>query len=129
MNDIYKIIVIGIVTTILAILVRRYKPELSIGIAITGGATILFLLLGPMSAVVDTITTLSSKMGIDIAYIQLVIKVIGVAYLVQFAAETARDAGESSIASSIELAGKVCIFTMAAPVMMSLLDVVVKLIP
>jgi stage III sporulation protein AD len=50
-------------------------------------------------------------------------------YIAEFGAEICKDAGESAIASKIELAGKVIIVVMAVPIITSLLDLVLKVMP
>lgn len=129
MNEVFKIIGIGLITTILAIMVKQQKPELSIGISIAGCVIIFTMVIGPLQFAIETFNNLSSRTGIDASYIQLILKVIGIAYLVQFASETAKDAGETAVASKLELAGKVCIFALAAPVVLSFVDTIVNLIP
>ncbi len=48
------------------------------------------------------------------------LKVTGIAYLAQFGMQLCIDAGQSSIASKIELAGKIMIMIISAPVLISL---------
>lgn len=129
MSEIFKIVGIGLVTTVLAIMVKQQKPELAIGISIAGSIVIFFMIISPLQVAMEAFQELSSKTGIDTAYIQLILKVIGIAYLVQFAAEAAKDAGETAVASKLELAGKVCIFALAAPVVLSFMDTIINLIP
>lgn len=129
MNEIVKIVGIGLFAAILALVVKQQKPEIAIGISIAAGLAIMFMIIAPLRVVIETFQNLSNRTGIDAAYIELILKVIGIAYLVQFASETARDAGEASIASKLELAGKICIFVLAAPVVLSLVDTIINLIP
>ena len=50
-------------------------------------------------------------------------------YIVEFGAQISRDAGEDAIASKIELAGKVIIMVLAIPIMLALLELIIKLSP
>ncbi len=44
----------------------------------------------------------------EFAYFSIILKIIGIAYIVEFGgAQVSRDAGEEAIASKIELGGKV----------------------
>jgi len=58
-----------------------------------------------------------------------ILKIIGIAYIAEFGAEVCKDAGEGAIASKIELAGKVIIIVLAAPIITSLLDLIVEIMP
>ena len=71
---------------------------------------------------------MANRVGLESQYLHMVIKIIGVAYLSQFASELCRDAGEGSMASKIELAGKVMILTLSMPVIYRLLDLVSDII-
>ena len=70
-----------------------------------------------------------SKSNIDIKYVDIVLKIIGIAYISQFASQICSDAGENSIASKIEFAGKVIIMVISAPVLMSLIEMIMNLMP
>ena len=59
--------------------------------------------------------------------IQSQLKTMGIAYVTQFAAELCRDSGQSSIASKIELGGKVIIVTLSMPLLYNFLGVVEKI--
>ena len=58
-----------------------------------------------------------------------VLKITGIAYIAEFGAEICRDAGEGAIAAKIEMAGKVIIIALAVPIITSLLDLVLKIMP
>ena len=42
-------------------------------------------------------------------------KTLGICFLAQFAADSCRDAGESALASKVELAGKISILVLSLP--------------
>ena len=45
----------------------------------------------------------------------ILFKTLGICFLAQFAADSCRDAGESALASKVELAGKISIVILALP--------------
>ncbi|NCB30439.1 MAG: stage III sporulation protein AD, partial [Clostridia bacterium] len=66
--------------------------------------------------------------GLGANQLKLVFKVIGIAYVVQFAAEACRDAGEGAVASKVELAGRVLIVAVALPALMAVLSLLTGLL-
>jgi stage III sporulation protein AD len=100
----------------------RYPPTTGIKVPIAN----FTVLLAP---VIDLIKIYSGRANIDIQYLPALLKIIGIAYIVEFGAEICRDAGENAIASKIELAGKVLIAIMAIPIITSLLELVIKIMP
>ena len=125
---VFKIIGIGICGTVLALTVKQYRPELAIAVPVLSAAAIL-LLCGPyLSSVLTMFQNIAEESGIDTAYVKIVKKIIGVAYICQFASDICKDAGESSIAGKIELGGKVVIITLSMPIIYGLLELTSKII-
>lgn len=120
---------IGIVATILILVLKSQRPEIAVQISIITGVIIFMLLAAKLSAVVDVLGSLAERAGIRPVYMTTILKITGIAYIAEFGAEICRDAGESSIASKIELAGKIAIVILAVPIITSLLDLVIKIMP
>lgn len=127
--DIFKIAVIGLCGMVLSSIVKGYKPELAIYIVI---ATVLILfgyIMRRLPVVFDLFDSVYGQIKYGKAFFPIVIKVLAVGYIADFASQLCKDAGEGAIAGKVELAGKVVIFYLAAPIMLSLLEIVTKLLP
>lgn len=127
--EIIQIVSIGLIATILAVMLKDERPEFSMVIGLLAGIIIFLLMISKVQAVLEVFQTLSSKMNIDILYLTTIFKIIGIAYLTEFGAQVCRDAGEGSIASKIEFGGKILIMILAIPILMALLDLIIKIIP
>ncbi len=126
--DIEKIIGIGIIAVIIAVMLKSYRPEFAVMTSIAS-VCIIFALISPyLKTVMASFVDLSEKIGVDIQYIIIVVKVIGIAYVAQIGAEICRDAGENAIGTKVELAGKIIITALSMPVIYKLLEVVGQLI-
>lgn len=125
---VFKIIGIGICGTVLALTVKQYRPELAIAVPVLSAAAILLLCVPYLSSVLAMLESIAEESGIDTAYVKIVVKIIGVAYICQFASDICKDAGESSIAGKIELGGKVVIITLSMPIIYGLLELTSKII-
>ena len=73
--------------------------------------------------------SLSSKTAINNEFLVLLIKITGIAILTEFTVSICKDAGESAIASKVDLGGKVIIMSMSVPIMSSLLEVILNILP
>ncbi len=124
-----QIVGIGIVAAVIVIVLRTQKPEIAVQASIVTGVVIFMLLSSRLSAVIDMLESYVNKADIKPVYFTTVLKITGIAYIVEFGAEVCRDAGESAIASKIELAGKVTIVVLAVPIITSLLDLIIKVMP
>ena len=127
--EIFQIIGLGMVATVIIIILKGQKPEMAVQVSIVTGIVVFMLIVGKLSAVIALLDGFMSKVRIDNGYLITLLKVIGIAYIAEFGAEVCRDAGESAIASKIELTGKVVIVVLAVPIVTSLLDVITGIMP
>lgn len=119
---------IGLIGMILAVLFRQHKPEYAPLISLAAGLAVVFLLLGQLEPIFSQMEEILQQAGIGTEYIAVLLKSLGICYITQLAADTCRDAGESAIASKMELAGKITVLTLAVPYFTGMLQTVGKLI-
>ncbi|MCX7747495.1 MAG: stage III sporulation protein AD [Clostridia bacterium] len=127
--EILQIVGLGLVAAVIIVILRQQRPEIAVQVSIITGIIIFLLVASKISAVLELLNGYTKKVNIDLSYITILLKVIGIAYIAEFGAEVCRDAGEGAIASKIELAGKVIIVVLAVPIITSLLDLIIKTIP
>lgn len=127
--DIIKIIGIGLISLILIIIIKQYRPEFTIYISIIAGVLIIVLSLDKLTGIINILTTLSNKTGINSQYLGILLKITGIAILTEFAVSICNDAGESAIATKINLGGKVIIISISIPIIVALLELIVKILP
>lgn len=127
--DAIQIVAIGLVATISIVVIREVKPEFAILISIATGIVIFFMILDKLHYVVQVLNDLSKHANVDFIYFSTILKIMGIAYVVEFGAQVSRDANEESIATKIELAGKVIILVLAMPILLSLMDLIIKILP
>ena len=126
--EIVRIAGVGLIGAVISIIIRRSKPEFSMMIPIVISFTILAGVLPYLKEIIGELGSLSESVGINGAYMAVIIKIIGVSYLASISAELCRDAGEKAIAAKIELGGKLIILAMSAPVITRMLDLVREII-
>ena len=127
--DIVKIIGIGLIALIIIVIIKQYKPEFAIYVSLGAGILIFALITAKMSGIIDILKSLANKTSINNDFLVLLIKITGIAILTEFAVSACKDSGESAIASKIDLGGKVIIMSMSIPIMSSLLETIIKILP
>jgi stage III sporulation protein AD len=127
--DIIKIVMVGIIAAILAVLLRDERPEIAFAISIVTGLVIFVFLITKLNSVMSVLKYFAAKANIDVLYFSTILKVIAIAYITEFGAQICRDAGEGAIASKVEFAGKVLIMVIAIPILAALMDIMIKIIP
>ena len=122
--EIFKIAGLGIAAAAIAVFVKNWKPELAMQVSLSAAIVILITIFPYLKTAINMLKDISGKTGLDNSQIGLVLKVVGIAYISQFASELCRDAGENAVATKIELAGKVIIMTLSMPVIYGLMGIV-----
>jgi stage III sporulation protein AD len=127
--EIIQIVGLGLIVTILTLIIKEQKPEIAFLLATFTGIVIFLFLIGKISSVIRVLEDLATKTGINMVFLKTILKIIGVAYIAEFGAQIVRDAGQESVASKIELTGKILIMVMAIPIISVIIETVVKLLP
>ena len=127
--DFYRIAALAVSAALMALVVRRIRPELGMTLTLSAGALILLLALPALAQLIGGLSTLARTGGVSDQYMAQLLKVAGVSLLMDFAAQTCRDAGEEGLAMKAELAGRVMLLSLALPSMQTLLTQVLSLSP
>ncbi len=126
--EVFKIVGISIFAVIMIIILKNYRPEMALVLSIITGIGIMLYAISKMSSVINVLNDLVSKSGVNTDFLLIIIKVIGIAYIVEFGKNVCIDAGQSSIATKLEMAGKVVIVVLTIPLISSLVNVLVGLV-
>lgn len=129
MEEIIKIIGIGLVSLVIIIILKQYKPEYAIYVSIIAGILILFLSIEKIRGIINVLQSISNKTYINQQFLSILLKITGIAFLTEFAVSICSDAGEKAIASKIEIGSKVVIITMSIPIITSLLELIIEILP
>lgn len=127
--EIFQIAGIGILATVIVIILKDTRPEFALYISIVTGVIIFSFVLTKLVYVIDVLRVLSTKANMETTYFSTILKIIGIAYITEFSSQISKDAGEGSIAMKIELGGKVLIMVLAIPILLALMDLILKILP
>lgn len=101
----------------------EYSTLLSIGACLF----IVSFIVGRLGNVLDSIDRITGYININMEYISILLKMLGISYICEFATNICKDAGYGAIASHIELAGRVTMVVMSLPILFHVIDMVVRL--
>lgn len=119
---------LGIVTIMIAMAMRQGKAEFATFVSFTGSILIAWIALQLLDGITGSLERLEKLLSVDMEYIALLMKMIGVTYLSEFASSICRDAGYSAVAGQIELVGKLTILTIGMPIVLALLELMVAMV-
>lgn len=126
--DILRLVGFGLAVVFLIIFVGDQNKTYAGLIRLLGAVVLLLFIVPQLDTIFTIIRDLSEKIRLNDTYLLMVLKIIGIAYIAEFGYQLCKDAGEESIASKIQLAGKVMILVMASPIVMALIDMITQLI-
>ena len=118
----------ALVCLVCLVVLRPLRPELAVLLGLAASALIFAALLPRVQAILNILQALARQGGVDGAYLGLVLRIIGVAYIAEFGAQLARDAGEGAPAAKVELGGKILILSLGLPILLGILQLITRLI-
>ncbi|GEA15972.1 stage III sporulation protein AD [Moorella sp. E308F] len=128
--EIFQIVGLALTATLIIVMVRQARgADTALLISLVTGAIIFLLLLDRIGTVVKVLADLSARAGINQFYLDTILKIIGIAYVAEFGSQVCRDAGENAIAGKVELAAKVLIMVLAIPIIVAILESIIRLLP
>ncbi len=129
MDSLYKIIAIALITCVATLIVKPVRPDFAVFISIVGGIIILFMLVSYLSSIFDVFNEIFNLTNINGSIYSIIFKIIGIGYLVEFTAGICADTGNHSLGDKVLLGGKIIILVMALPIITSILEIVMELLP
>lgn len=126
--EVLKIVSFSILSVILIITLKEENKNIGVLLSIVAGAFILIFAIDELSNVIGMLNTLIDGSGINSSFLTIIIKIIGVSYIIEFAKNVCSDAGENSIATKLEMAGKVVILSLSIPLISSFMNILVELV-
>lgn len=126
--ELMKVIILGIVICFLSVLLKQIKPEYSVITIIVGGIILVLYIVNSLIDIFGFFSNVVDKTGIDGDLFLLLVKIIGIGYLIEFAVGICNDSGHISIGDKIVLAGKIMIFIISMPIITNLFNLILDLL-
>lgn len=124
-----KIALAGIAAALCALLLKNEKSEYAVFISMAGCVLIFMFGISKLEVILAAIGRLKGYLGAGSEYLPILLRIVGITYLAEFAADLCRDAGFSAVAGQVELAGKLTIMAVGLPVLLALLEVLEEFLP
>ena len=115
--NIIPICALGVFAVVVSTPLRKHTSEIASLILISCGIIISLMYLPAIESLLASINSLTAEAGIKSEYIRILIKSLGICYITQISVNICRENGSMSVASHIEIAGKVLVLLPALPVL------------
>lgn len=126
--NIMQLSIIGVIAVLLALQFKNTKPEFSILISMGAMIIIFYFAITKLDIVLSTIKKIQMTFKLSDVYLDILLKIIGIAYIAEFATQLCKDAGYNAIASQIEVGAKLSILVVSLPILLSIVDTISALL-
>lgn len=116
-----------VVAAILTLLLKKGSPHMGLLVTLAAAAATFLFLLGQLRDLLDFLKELAAAGNVPEALLVPLYKTIGVALVVKIGGNLCRDAGESALASVIEMAGAICALLVSLPLLRMVLTTLMEL--
>ena len=123
-----SVIGVAAVTLIAVIFIKQYRPEFAVILSLAGGLIIVLLCLTDLRSVFSSLNGYLADFSVDGKILTVVLKVLGVCLITDFASNICKDFGNSTLASGVEFTGKIVVVGISLPIIGEILRVAVELI-
>lgn len=126
--DIFKIILIALLATAMVLIVKQTRPEIAMVVSLVTVIIILLFSIDKVGQVIDLLNRLSTNAGLPGEFLEIILKIVGIAYITEFGANVCKDVGESAIASKVQFAGKCVIIVLGISIIGNFVDTVLGIL-
>ncbi len=126
--QIFQLVGIAIITAVAALLLKGTKPELAFAVTIAGGIILLLFAFEIFKGSLTIFQKITDITVIESSIVKILLKMVGIGYLVEFSAGILNDFGQSNLGDKLVFCGKIIVLVLAVPILESVLNLIVKLL-
>lgn len=126
--QIFQLVGIAFITAVAALILKGTKPELALAVTIAGSIILLLFVFNLFAGSISIFGKIAETTGIDSALVKILLKMVGIGYLVEFSAGILNDFGQNSLADKLVFCGKVIVLLLAIPILESVLSLINQLL-
>ena len=125
---IFQLIGIALITAVAALVLKSTKPELAFAVTIAGSVILLLFAFEILRGSLTIFQRITEVTGIQSSLVKILLKMVGIGYLVEFSSGILSDFGQNALADKLVFCGKIIILVLSVPIIESLLTLILKLL-
>ena len=127
MESVYRLLGLAVGMAVIALTLRTGSKSYAAVFSLLAGAALLLMLMQPLGNAVRAFADMAAKAQVQSGQVTLILKLLGVAFAAEFAAQACRDAGEEGLAMRVELGAKAALLSISAPLFEQLCALIASL--
>lgn len=129
MNTLLKFCSFALLCALCALVVNAHQKQAGRMVSLCGGLLLVMGILSPMESVVQALHTFSRQASLPGDTLSLILRLVAMAYLTEFAAQACRDAGEEGLSLKAALAGKILLAAQTVPLVTEIGQIALGFLP
>jgi len=126
---VWQLFGLAIASAVLCMVVRVQQPQMASVCAVASGLMLISLALNELMNLQGLFARLTAMAGLQEGYLQTLLKALGISFAAELSTQLCEDLGEKGLAVKVGLMGKLCLLTLTAPLMMTILEMMLELVP
>lgn len=122
--NIFSIIIISVVVSILAILIKQNNPTYSVLLIITFVVIIISVALSYLFSLTDNIMDTVNSVEYASEFLKILFKAIVICVLSDLASNICKDAGNNTVAICIDVITKIILLSLSLPLVDKLVEII-----
>ena len=127
MTVLMKAAALGLTGALAGLLLKKNVPELALALSLAVCLLAAGLAAELYGQLAELVTMAREQTGLSPAVVGPVMKCVGVGVVTRLAADLCKDAGQTAVASAVELCGAACALAAAMPLIRALLEMIGEL--
>lgn len=119
-----RVAFLGITGILMALQLKALKPDYSVYLCLGFSLLIFSFVAEKLSVIMDGLQAVQDCLPLKAGYLQILMKIVGITYIAEFASDLCKDAGYQTIAGQIQIFGKLSVLAVSIPVLTALLDTI-----
>ena len=119
-----RVAFLGITGILMALQLKALKPDYSVYLCLGVSLLIFSFVAEKLSVIMDGLQAVQDCLPLIAGYLQILMKIVGITYIAEFASDLCKDAGYQTIAGQIQIFGKLSVLAVSIPVLTALLDTI-----
>ncbi len=123
-----KLFILAVVIAFLCMTVKQYKPEYALVCQLCGVIIVFLYAVSSFEGIFSSLRDLISSSGIDVSFLEILLKALAVSVLTDISSSVCRDSGNNTLSKAVDLFGKTVIVVMALPILKKLAEAAIGFI-
>lgn len=122
--DIVTICFVSVIGVTTAVMLKGYKPEISLLVIVALSLVFLNWMLDAFEQMQTQFGIIAKELDQNRSFYEILFKIMGITYICEFASGICKDAGYTSVSTQIEIVGKMLVLLSGIPVLISVIETI-----